>query len=158
MNCVKCGVRTLDRPDGTPAEMCKKCTEGDQAQPQDGLQSKYSLKFRLAIGFHSLYAVIWLIWGIVCGFQAAIDGVMNVETNNLYMVLLAVVMIGLHLTAGYALLTLHRWAENATMLFGAILFFFYPWGTVAGSTLIYSLVQLRYDYTLTSKFFKKLYR
>ncbi|MBV7263072.1 hypothetical protein L6J37_12490 [Photobacterium sp. WH77] len=158
MYCVQCGVRTLDKPDGTPVEMCKKCTEGEQSQSHDSLRSKYSLKFRLAIGFHALYAIIWLIWGIVSGFQAAIDGIMNIETNNFSMVLLAVLMIVLHLTAGYGLLIRHPWAEKATMLFGCILFFFYPWGTVAGSTLIYSLIQLRYDYTLTSKFFRKLYR
>ncbi|UTM59012.1 hypothetical protein L4174_020045 [Photobacterium sp. CCB-ST2H9] len=157
MYCVKCGVRTLDRPDGTPAEMCRKCSEGEQSQ-SNSLRSKYSLKYRLAVAFHALYALIWLIVGIVSGFQAAIDGIMNIETDNLYKVLLAVMMTILHLCAGYSLLVLHRWAEKATMLFGIILFFFYPWGTVAGSTLIYSLVQLRYDYTLTSKFFKKLYR
>ncbi|MCM0148752.1 hypothetical protein KCN56_09285 [Photobacterium galatheae] len=158
MYCVNCGVRTLDRPDGTPAEMCRKCSEGELAQSRDSLRSKYSLKYRLAIAFHTLYALIWLIVGIVAGFQAAIDGIMNIETDNLYKVLLAVMMTILHLSAGYSLLILHRWAEKATMLLGVILLFFYPWGTVAGCTLIYALVQLRYDYTLTSKFFKKLYR
>lgn len=158
MYCVKCGVRTLNRPDGTPAEMCRKCSEGEHSPSHDSLRSKYSLKYRLAIAFHALYALIWLIVGVVSGFRLAIDGIMNIENSNMYIVLLAVMLTFLHLFAGYSLLILHRWAEKATMLFGIVLFCFYPWGTVAGSTLIYALVQLRYDYTLTSKFFKKLYR